>query len=903
MSEYLNMEDFSKKAIYLIQQLEPTAKKDNVLEITEIYLLYAMIHDESRARTVLINMGINQKHLIDKTKSVMAKERHRKIPYRKEDRVGASEILSDVFRKSVQERQTTGSKVVDTRHLLICMVRQPDSGMKEIINEYGITLNRIYKAIELEDEQLKKANQRADAVQKKFEEQGLSSSTDNSTTTDAGEDDVSKGQDKTLSYCTDMIEEARKPGKDPVIGRDSEVRNLILVLSRKTKNNPCLIGEPGVGKTAVVEGLAQRIAKGDVPDSLKGKRLLSVDLGAMVAGAKYRGEFEERLQKLLNVVREDNGNTLLFIDELHNIVGAGAGETGTMDASNMLKPMLARGELHCIGATTLDEYKKYIEKDPALERRFQTILVKEPSEEDTISILRGLKEKFEIFHGVRIMDSALVSAVKLSSRYINDRYLPDKAIDLIDESCALIKNEIDTMPVELDELNRKILQLEMEETALRKENDKTSSERLLSLQAELQKTREKYYLRKAQWESEKNNIEAVSKIRAEIEVMNAAIEKAKAENDIENLANLTYVELPKLQKRLEVEEDSLAGSEIMIHEKVTDEEIAQTISRWTGIPLTKLNESERMRTLGLSDHLHQRVIGQDEAVTKIAQSIIRSRAGIKDPNRPIGSFLLLGPSGVGKTELAKALAENLFDSEKSLIRIDMTEYMEKHSVSRLIGAPPGYIGFDDGGQLTEAVRRNPYSVVLFDEIEKAHADVTNILLQIFDDGHVTDSKGKKVDFKNTVLIMTSNLGAEYLLNGIDENGNISDAALEGVNKELKKFFRPELLNRIDETLLFKPLTKDNISSIVQLVIANLNKRLSEQGVELEFTQAAISNAIEKGYDPIYGARPLKRYIQDKAETAVAMLLLEKKIASGRVIIDIVNGEVVAFEDTGTTSNI
>ena len=693
-----------------------------------------------------------------------------------------------------------------------------------------------------------------------------------------------------------MIEEARKPGKDPVIGRDSEVRNLILVLSRKTKNNPCLIGEPGVGKTAVVEGLAQRIAKGDVPDSLKNKRLLSVDLGAMVAGAKYRGEFEERLQKLLNVVKEDNGNTLLFIDELHNIVGAGAGEAGTMDASNMLKPMLARGELHCIGATTLDEYKKYIEKDPALERRFQTILVKEPSEEDAVSILRGLKEKFEIFHGVRIMDSALVSAVKLSSRYINDRYLPDKAIDLIDESCALIKNEIDTMPVELDELNRKILQLEMEEAALRKENDKKSNERLLSLQAELQKTREKYYLRKAQWESEKNNIEAVSKIRAEIEVMNAAIEKAKTDNDIENLANLTYVELPKLQKRLEVEEDSLASSDIMIHEKVTDEEIAQTISRWTGIPLAKLNESERMRTLGLSEHLHQRVIGQDEAVTRIAQSIIRSRAGIKDPNRPIGSFLLLGPSGVGKTELAKALSKFMFLDEDSLIRIDMTEYMEKHSVSRLIGAPPGYIGFDDGGQLTEAVRRNPYSVVLFDEIEKAHSDITNILLQIFDDGHVTDSKGKRVDFKNTVLIMTSNLGAEHLLNGIDENGNVSDVAAAEVNKELKRFFRPELLNRIDETLLFKPLTKDNISSIVHLVIENLNKRLLEQGVELEFTQAAISNVIEKGYDPVYGARPLKRYIQDKAETAVAILLLEKKLTTGKVIIDIVNGEVVAFEE-------
>lgn len=892
MESRVESKDFSKRALHVITQSEEIAKNYSALEVSELHLLYCMITIESGARTTLINMGINQEHLLDKTKGLLAQIKKKRIPYGKTERLQASDELTEVITSSIQEKASTNSKLVDTRHLLICMIRIPDKGMREIIREYGINLKRVYDAINLEEEKNRKSTQRAIEAQKRLEGQVTSDRDITEKEIDSSNEDKTE---KELAFCINMVEEAKKPGKDPVIGRDAEVRNLILVLSRKTKNNPCLIGEPGVGKTAVVEGLAQRIAKGDVPDSLKNKKLLSVDLGAMVAGAKYRGEFEERLQKLLNAVKEDNGNTLLFIDELHNIVGAGASDNGTMDASNMLKPMLARGELHCIGATTLDEYKKYIEKDPALERRFQTILVKEPSQEDTISILRGLKEKFEIFHGVRIMDSALVSAVKLSSRYINDRYLPDKAIDLIDESCAMIKNEIDTMPVELDELNRKILQLEMEETVLKNENDKTSSERLSSLQLELQKTRERYYSRKAQWESEKNNIEAVSKTRAELEILNAAIEQAKEDNDIEKMANLTYVELPRLQKQLEIEEESLANSEIMIHEKVTDDEIAQTISRWTGIPLSKLNESERVKTLGLSEHLHKRVIGQDEAVTKIAQSIIRSRAGIKDPNRPIGSFLLLGPSGVGKTELAKTLAENLFDSEKNLIRIDMTEYMEKHSVSRLIGAPPGYIGFDEGGQLTEAVRRNPYSVVLFDEIEKAHADVTNILLQIFDDGHVTDSKGKKVDFKNTVLIMTSNLGAEHLLNGIDENGVISEEVVSKVKDSLKKFFRPELLNRIDETLLFKPLTKDDISSIIYLVIENLNNRLEEQGVSLEFTQNAIEDAIEKGYDPIYGARPLKRYIQDKVETAVAILLLEKKITSGEIIIDIVDGEVIASE--------
>jgi len=620
--------DFSKRALTVITQSEELAKSYSAIEVAELHLLYCMITIESGARTTLINMGINQRHLLDKTKGLLSQVKKKKISYSKNERLRASDELSEVITSSLAERASTNSKVVDTRHLLICMIRIPDKGMREIIREYGITLERVYNAINLEEEKNRKSSQRAIAVQKKLEGQITDCKNDSDLESDLESDGV---KSDALSFCINMVEEAKKPGKEPVIGRDAEVRNLMLILSRKTKNNPCLIGEPGVGKTAVVEGLAQRIAKGDVPDSLKNKKLLSVDLGAMVAGAKYRGEFEERLQKLLNSVKEDNGNTLLFIDELHNIVGAGASDAGTMDASNMLKPMLARGELHCIGATTLDEYRKYIEKDPALERRFQTILVKEPSQEDTISILRGLKEKFEIFHGVRIMDSALVSAVRLSSRYINDRYLPDKAIDLIDESCALIKNEIDTMPVELDELNRKILQLEMEETVLKNENDKTSSERLTSLQSELQKTRERYYSRKAQWESEKNNIEAVSKTRAELEILNAAIEQAKEENDIEKMANLTYVELPKLQKQLEIEEESLANSEIMIHEKVTDDEIAQTISRWTGIPLSKLNESERAKTLGLSEHLHKRVIGQEEAVTKIAQSIIRSRAGIKDP--------------------------------------------------------------------------------------------------------------------------------------------------------------------------------------------------------------------------------------------------------------------------------
>ena len=858
---FMNISKFTQKSIEAVNSLEKLAYEYGNQEIEQEHLLYALLKQEDSLILKMIEkMEIDKTYFTEAVESAL--EKRTKVSG---GQVYIGQYLNKVLVQAEDEAKAMGDEYVSVEHLFLSMIKNPNPEIKKLFQEFGITRERFLQALSTV-----RGNQRV--------------TTDNPEAT----------YDTLNKYGQDLVEKARNQKLDPVIGRDAEIRNVIRILSRKTKNNPVLIGEPGVGKTAAVEGLAQRIVRGDVPEGLKDKKIFSLDMGALVAGAKYRGEFEERLKAVLEEVKKSDGQIILFIDELHLIVGAGKTD-GAMDAGNMLKPMLARGELHCIGATTLNEYRQYIEKDAALERRFQPVMVDEPSVEDTISILRGLKDRYEVYHGVKITDSALVAAATLSHRYISDRFLPDKAIDLVDEACALIKTELDSMPTELDEQRRKIMQMEIEEAALKKETDKLSAERLENLQKELAEQRESFAGKKAQWDNEKHSVENLSVLREKIENMNKEIEKAQRSYDLNKAAELQYGELPKLQKQLEIEEEKVKSKDLsLVHDRVTDEEIARIISRWTGIPVAKLTEGERTKILHLDDELHKRVIGQEDGVRKVTDAIIRSKAGIKDPTKPIGSFLFLGPTGVGKTELAKALAASMFDDEQNMVRIDMSEYMEKYSVSRLIGAPPGYVGYEEGGQLTEAVRRKPYSVVLFDEIEKAHPDVFNVLLQVLDDGRITDSQGRTVDFKNTILIMTSNIGSSYLLDGIEPDGSIRQESQDLVMNDLRAHFRPEFLNRLDEIIMFKPLTKENIGNIVDLMMADLNRRLADQEIRLELTDEAKSYIIDGGYDPVYGARPLKRFLQKNVETLAARMILSGNVQTeDTIVIGLKDGKLAA----------